>query len=102
MKKIHLFFSSVRLVASTLLLVTACSDDDSLEEALGSKVQKVKLAQNTMSMVVGMNEQLVATIFPENAENQNVTWSSNKPEIADVDSTGMLSPVQIRSVMISA
>lgn len=100
MKKIHLFFSSVLLVASTLLLVTACSDDDSLEEALGSKVQKVKLAQNTMSMVVGMNEQLVATIFPENAENQNVTWSSNKPEIADVDSTGMLWAKEVGSATI--
>ena len=100
MKKIHLFFSSVLLVASTLLLVTACSDDDSLEEALGSKVQKVKLAQNTMSMVVGMNEQLVATIFPENAENQNVTWSSSKPEIADVDSTGMLWAKEVGSATI--
>ena len=37
--------------------------------------------------------QLTATLIPSNATNKAVTWSSNTPSIATVDSTGLVTAV---------
>ena len=48
------------------------------------KVTGVKLNKSETSLLVGGNETLTATVLPEDATNQNVTWKSDKPEIATV------------------
>ena len=52
------------------------------------KVTGVKLNKSETSLLVGGNETLTATVLPEDATNQNVTWKSDKPEIATVDANG--------------
>jgi uncharacterized protein YjdB len=47
-------------------------------------VTGVSLNKDTLSLVVGTSETLVATVAPDNATNQNVTWSSSNPSIATV------------------
>ena len=43
------------------------------------KVTGVKLNKSETSLLVGGNETLTATVLPEGATNQNVTWKSDKP-----------------------
>ncbi len=56
-------------------------------------VTGVKLDKTTLSLVEGASAQLTATVLPENATNKNVTWSSDKPEIATVDNNGKVTAV---------
>ena len=57
------------------------------------KVTGVKLNKSETSLLVGGNETLTATVLPEDATNQNVTWKSDKPEIASVDDNGKVTGV---------
>ena len=43
---------------------------------------------NTVVLDDGNNFQLVATVFPENATNKEVTWESTNPTRLTVDATG--------------
>ncbi|MCQ2801083.1 MAG: Ig-like domain-containing protein [Bacilli bacterium] len=47
--------------------------------------QSVSLSPETATIKVGEDITLTATVNPSNSSNKNVTWSSNKPEIATVN-----------------
>ena len=47
-------------------------------------VTGVTLNKNTLELIEGGTEKLVATVQPSNATNKNVTWTSSKPEVATV------------------
>ena len=63
------------------------------------KVTGVKLNKSETSLLVGGNETLTATVLPEDATNQNVTW--NKPEIATVDANGKVTAVKVGEATIT-
>jgi len=70
--------------------VTAINDSgsDSKEYTLTIKavsVTDVSLDKDTLSLYTGGSEILTATVEPSNATNKNVTWSSDKPEVATVE-----------------
>ena len=48
-------------------------------------VTGVKLNKETLELFTDGSETLTATVQPSDATNQNVTWSSDKPEVATVD-----------------
>ena len=45
------------------------------------------------SLFTGDTATLTATVQPSNATNQNVTWSSDKPDVATVDAAGKVTAV---------
>lgn len=51
-------------------------------------VTGVSLNKSTLSLGVGRNETLVATVAPSNATNKSVTWSSLNESVATVDQNG--------------
>ena len=65
------------------------------------KVTGVKLNKSETSLLVGGNETLTATVLPEGATNQNVTWKSDKPEIATVDANGKVTGVKAGEATIT-
>ena len=65
------------------------------------KVTGVKLNKSETSILVGDNEILTATVLPENATNQKVTWKSDKPEIASVDANGKVTGVKAGEATIT-
>lgn len=65
------------------------------------KVTGVKLNKSETSLLVGGNETLTATVLPEDATNQNVTWKSDKPEIATVDAAGKVTAVKAGEATIT-
>ena len=48
-------------------------------------VASVSLNESNLSLYTGKTATLTATVTPENATNKNVTWSSDKPEVATVE-----------------
>ena len=48
-------------------------------------VTSVTLNKSELSLYTGQSEILTATVQPEDATNKNVTWSSDKPEVATVE-----------------
>jgi quinol monooxygenase YgiN len=63
--------------------ITKFTDVETLVNVTGVSLNKTVLTLN-----VGANEILSATLAPANATNTNVTWSSSNPAVATVDANG--------------
>lgn len=55
------------------------------------QVTFIDLSKNKVDYVVGENKQLVADVFPIDATNKNLVWSSSNSNVATVSSNGWLS-----------
>lgn len=53
-------------------------------------VESVTLDKDQITLEVGRKAKLVATVHPDDAKNKNVTWASDKPEIATVENGEVL------------
>lgn len=49
------------------------------------KVESVNLNKNDLTMTEGESGTLTATVYPSNATNKNVTWTSSDPSVATVN-----------------
>ena len=56
-------------------------------------VTGVSLSETALSLFTGESANLTATVEPGNATNKNVTWSSDKSEVATVDNSGKVTAV---------
>ena len=56
-------------------------------------VSGVSLDQKTLKLAVGESETLTATVAPENADDQGVTWTSSAASVATVDKSGKVTAV---------
>lgn len=65
-------------------------------------VTGVSMSEGVLSLFVGDSATLSVTFTPADATNKNVTWSSNKPEVANVDQTGKVTAVAAGSANITA
>lgn len=69
-------------------------------------VTGVNISKGASSLLQNMGEQLTATVYPSNATNQNLVWSSDNPQIVSVDNSGLVNSsnnkgsttVRVRSV----
>lgn len=53
-------------------------------------VENISLNTNNLTMKAGQSENLVTTIEPTNATNQDVTWTSSNPDVVEVDDSGKI------------
>ena len=65
-------------------------------------VTGVTLNKTTLSLVVGANETLSATVAPTDATNKNVSWKSSSIAVATVDASGKVTAVKAGSATITA
>ena len=65
-----------------------------------STVQSIKVP-TSVTISVGTSEGINIRLMPENAAGKGVRWSSDHPEIASVDKTGMVTGNQAGSCKIS-
>ena len=77
-----------------MLGLAACSEND-------VSVTGVRLNSNTLTLTVGETERLIAAVLPENATNQNVTWSSDNIAVATVDAQGTVRAVSAGTATIT-
>ena len=65
-------------------------------------VEEIRLSMSSVSMQVGETRQLTATVYPENASDRTVTWSSSEMDIATVDEQGKVVALAPGAVIITA
>ena len=65
-------------------------------------VTSVALDADKMTLTVGDDGQLTATVAPEDATDKTVTWSSDKTSVATVDATGKVTAVAEGTATITA
>ena len=64
-------------------------------------VTGVALNKTSTTLKFGGSETLVATVSPDDAENKNVTWSSNNENVVTVDGNGVLTTVGVGNATIT-
>lgn len=65
-------------------------------------VTGVTLSETSLTLDIGGTAELTASIAPENATVKTVTWESDKPDIASVDSTGKVTAKAAGTAKITA
>ena len=64
-----------------------------LTTAYTTLVREVSLNKTELALTAGDTQTLTATIIPDDANNKNVSWSSDKPSVATVDENGNVTAV---------
>ena len=64
-------------------------------------VEGITLNKTTLVLEVGVVETLTVSIFPNDADNKDVIWTSSKTEVVIVDATGKVSAVSEGSATIN-
>jgi|GEM_PF-3055705 len=65
------------------------------------EVTSVALDDKSLTLEVGDEETLVATVLPENATNKAVTWSSSDTDVATVDENGVVTAIAVGTATIT-
>lgn len=82
--------------------VTESSTDTSSTEPTDIKVNSIKLNTDDYVMYSKQYVQLKATVSPDNATNNNVTWKTSNRNIATVDSKGKVKALKVGNAIITA
>ena len=87
--------------------ITATTTDgsnlsDTCQVQVYNKVSSVKLNYTSLIIEKGYSKQITATVSPSNAHNKKLLWSSSNPSVAEVDSTGLVTAINVGNTVISA
>ena len=86
-------------LACTPMIMLSCSKSDS--DISDIKVTEVSLDKTSLELLEGDSETLTATVLPEDATDARIVWTSDKPDIADVDQTGKVTAVKMGTAVIT-
>ena len=100
MKISHILLSATCFV---FLAVASCQKDSGENKPTPKaiKVESVTLNSQSLTMVEGDVQSLVATIYPSDASNKKVTWSTNNSSVATVNDKGTVTAVSSGSATIT-
>lgn len=84
MKRKH-WILAVLVLAAIAALTAGCSKLDPDDP---TRVTNVLLDKQNLTLQVGYSKTLVATVYPDNAANKKVTWTSSDEKVATVDKNG--------------
>ncbi|MBN1597504.1 MAG: Ig-like domain-containing protein [Bacteroidales bacterium] len=56
-------------------------------------VTGINVSPNSTDLIVGNTQQLTASVYPQNATNQNIFWSSSNTSVASVNSAGLVTAI---------
>lgn len=88
----------ILLALFSAFAITGCKKD----ETEPVRVSEIKLNKTTLTLIIGQAETLTATVYPDNAENKTVTWSSSAKSVAAIDDKGRVSAVSEGTATITA
>ena len=82
--KLIIFILAVIFTVALSLCFAACADDsDDLQQLV--EVTDVTLDESSLTLKVGENQKLTATVLPADASNKEVVWQSLNPAVATVE-----------------
>lgn len=94
---------TVFLAGAVLLIYAACTQaEPKMPEEECIPVEFVELNVASQELTEGDSFQLIATICPEDATNQNLSWSSDSPLIATVTDSGLVHAKQAGTAIVNA
>jgi hypothetical protein len=93
MKKLSYLFS---LLIAASLIFTSCNNEDPPVLVTG-----VTLSESAIELVVGGTATLRATVTPNDADNQTVTWASSNTGVATVSNAGVVTAVSAGTATIT-
>jgi uncharacterized protein YjdB len=87
-------------------IITATSADGLKTATCTVKVEKIKVQQivlnhSSLSLLPTETKQLSALVYPENAYNKELNWSSSNPTVASITQDGLLQANQVGSTTIT-
>lgn len=94
-------FAFILLAAAGIVFSSCKKNEPNPDPEPETGVTEVKLDKSELILNVGQSEQLTATVLPEDAENKNVTWSSDNESIATVDTEGTVTAVAAGNARIT-
>lgn len=65
-------------------------------------VTELRMDNRSMTVDTGDDIQLTATILPYDADNKNIVWNSDNPDVADVNGNGVVTGVKAGQTVIRA
>ncbi|MDD2218051.1 MAG: S-layer homology domain-containing protein, partial [Eubacteriales bacterium] len=65
-------------------------------------VSAISVTPTEMELTVGATGTITATVEPDDATNRDVTWTSDKPSVATVDSNGLVTAIAVGEATITA
>lgn len=65
-------------------------------------VTELRMDNRSMTVDTGEDRQLTATILPYDADNKSIVWSSDNPDVADVNGKGVVTGVKAGQTVIRA
>ncbi|WP_194529929.1 Ig-like domain-containing protein [Zobellia roscoffensis] len=90
-------------------LVTVTTDDggftsSAFVEVLRApiRVSGIEIVPDSLEIVEGFDAMLTATIFPEDADDKGIIWSTDSPSVVSVDSLGMVTALTVGTALITA
>ncbi len=96
---------TVTAVGSGTAVITAKGETAKVEITVTvpkQKVEKITLSAETLKIPKGKKSALQAEIAPDDAENQEVIWSSSNTEVATIDGIGQITAKKIGTTTITA
>lgn len=84
------------LVAACVFFLAGCSKDDA-----DSSVKGVSISKTSLALKPGVSETLSCTIYPADAANKNVVWSSSDETVATVTAAGLVTAIKPGSATIT-
>ena len=90
--------------------ITATANNEAGEEVTGTieitvvatPASSVTLDKTELTIEVDETEQLTATVSPESTTDKEIVWSSSNPEVAEVDSKGLVKALKVGTATITA
>ncbi len=62
----------------------------------------ISINHSQMNLMIGGSAQLIATVMPDSTTNKVVTWASNDPTVATVNTNGLVSALGVGTATITA
>ncbi|MCR5004751.1 MAG: Ig-like domain-containing protein, partial [Clostridiales bacterium] len=96
---------TVTAVGSGTTVITAKGETAKAEITVTvpkQKVEKITLSAATLKIPKGKKSALQAEISPDDAENQEVIWSSSNTDVATIDSIGQITAKEAGTTTITA
>ena len=91
MKNRSSFYLSVAVVAILAGGLVSCEENE--DKGKGVKVTEVRLNRDTLTLKVNESTALVAMVFPDNATDKTVSWSSSNKDVATVMPNGLVTAI---------
>lgn len=90
--------TGLAIALGVVLAISSCKKD---KEPTKIPVTGVNLNKTSMSLEVGDDFQLLASVLPEDATDKRVTWDSDDESVATVDDKGLVKAVKVGKAKIS-